>query len=85
MNINLHIGLLILDGVNIPSGQRHLLQASVQAELTRLLAEGGLVPQLSVGSAQHHIAGPTIQLKQGSRPAELGNQIAGAVYGGIWK
>jgi len=44
MNINLHIERLVLDGVNIAPGQHHVPQTSVETELTRLLAEGGVSP-----------------------------------------
>jgi hypothetical protein len=85
MNVSLHIERLILDGVNIAPGQRHLLHASVQTELARLLNEGGLAAQLTHGGALPQVASPAIQLNSGHGPAELGRQIAGAVYGGIGK
>ena len=85
MNINLHIERLILDDVNLALGQGHLLQASVETELTRLLAEGGLAWQLRGGGALPRIASPAIQLNSGHGTVELGEQIAGAVYGGIGK
>ena len=83
MNVNLHIERLILHGVDIHSSQRHLLQASVQTELARLLMEGGLASQLASGGALPQVASPAIQLNSGHGPTELGRQIAGAVYGGI--
>ncbi len=83
MNINLHIERLILDGVDIGPNQRHLLHASVQSELCRLLTEGGVAPQLTAGGAQPLVTSPAIQLGSGHGPTELGRQIAGAVYGGI--
>ena len=56
MNINLHIERLVLDGVNIAPDQRHLLQASVETELTRLLTDGGLSPSLAQGTALPRIS-----------------------------
>jgi hypothetical protein len=85
VNINLHIERLILDGVDIHPSQRHLLHASVQTELTRLLTEGGVAPQLTGGGALPQVTSPAIQLTSGHGPTELGRQIAGAVYGGIGK
>lgn len=85
MNVNLHIERLILDGVEIGPGQRYLLHSSVQTELTRLLSAGGLAAQLTSGGALPKVASPAIQLNSGHGPAELGRQIAGAVYGGIGK
>jgi len=83
MNINLHIERLILDGLDIAPGQRRLLQSALEAELARLLTAGGITAQLASGGALHRIAGNSIQLQQAKGPAEMGRQIAGALYGGI--
>jgi hypothetical protein len=85
MNVNLHIERLILHGFDIDPAQRQRLQASVQTELARLLSAGGLAPQLTHGGAQPSVVSPAMQLTGGNGPAELGQQIAGAVYGGIGK
>jgi hypothetical protein len=85
MNIDLHIERLILEGVDLAPGQRPGLQAAVESELTRLLTEGGLAPQLTAGGALHRVTTPAIRLDRGNGPATLGHQIAGAVYGGIGK
>jgi hypothetical protein len=77
-NINLHITALILR--DFPYTQRHRIAAALQAELTRLLAEGALpsrlteslyIPQLQIGP---------LELQTGARPASLGKQIAQQVY-----
>jgi hypothetical protein len=83
MNINLHIERLVLDGVLLPTGQRPLLQAAVEVELTRLLASGGLSNALQSGGAFYNVRTAGIQLANDRSPAQLGEQIAGAVYGGI--
>ena len=83
MNINLHIERLVLDGVNIAPNQRHLLQASVETELTRLLIVGGLAPSFTQGSALPRLSTSGIQLTGGNNPTQLGRQIAQSVYGGI--
>jgi len=85
MNINLHIERLVLDGVNIAPGQRHLVQAAVATELTRLLTAGGLSQALTGGGALHRVSANAIQLNSGAGPVDLGRQIAGSVYGGIGK
>lgn len=82
MNINLHIERLILDGVNIAPGQRHLLQARVETELTRLLTDGGLAPSLAQGSAFPRLSTNGIRIT-GNNPTQIGRQIAQSVYGGI--
>jgi len=83
MNINLHIDRLILDGLPMPHSQRPLLQAAVEAELTRLLTADGLSPGLSAGGAISHLPAGSLQLTHDNSPAQLGRQIAQSVYGGI--
>lgn len=85
MNINLHIERLILEGVVIAPGQRGLLQAALEAELTRLLSAGGLSPDLTGSGALLRVPANAIQLNKGVEPADLGRQIAGSIYGGIGK
>ncbi len=85
MNVNLHIERLVLDGVPLAPGGRPLLQAAVEAELTRLLASGGLSDALQSGGALYNVRTAGIQLANDQSPAGLGEQIAGAVYGGIGK
>ncbi len=82
MNINLHIERLVLDGVDIAPGQRHLLQASVETELTRLLTDRGLTPSLAQGVVLPRLSTGGMQLT-GNNPTQLGQQIAQSVYGGI--
>ena len=42
MNIKLHIERLVLDGLPVTRSQGPLVQAAMEAELARLMAEGGL-------------------------------------------
>ena len=83
MDINLHIERLVLDGVPISYGQRHLLQAAVEGDLAHLLAEGGLAPSLLSGGALASVKAGSIQLTAGNSPTELGGHIAQALYEGI--
>jgi hypothetical protein len=83
MNISVHIERLILDGVPVSHGQRPLLQAAVEAELTRLLAAYGLAPGLLPGRAVPYTPAEDIQLAREGDPTRLGEQIARAVYGGF--
>ena len=89
MNINLHIDRLVLDGVNIPPGQRHLLKASIEAELGRLLSKGGLSSEIASGGTLATVPAKGFQLSSssgaGNTPAQLGRKIAQSVYGGIGK
>lgn len=82
MNIKLHIDRLMLDGVIIAPDQRHLLQASVETELTRLLTDGGLSSSLAQGIAVPRISIGDIQLTS-NNPTQLGQYIAQSMYRGI--
>jgi hypothetical protein len=82
-NIQIYIDRLILDGISVPHAQRPLLQAAVEAELGRLLAEGGIGEEWRSGGAVPSIATPAIQLSPDCSPTQWGHQIAHAVYRGI--
>jgi hypothetical protein len=83
MNVNLHIERLVLDGVHVAPEHRSGLQAAIESELARLVAQGGLASHLKGGGATPRIAGGAVSLAAGQRPSDLGRQIAAAVYGGI--
>lgn len=83
MNINIHIDRLILEGVSVTPSQRPMLQAVVEAELGRLLAENGLASELQAGGVVPRVPGGMIELASGGNSAQLGQQIARAVYQGI--
>jgi len=80
MNINFHIERLILDGVPIMSDQSDSLQAAVETELTRLVADkrfryssSWAVPQLCASPIELH----------NTNPSSVGDQIAQAIYGSL--
>ena len=83
MNIRIDIESLILEGISIESEQRARLQAAVETELARLLARGGVAPELRSGGAVPSLKADAIRLSSDGTPARLGKQIARAVYGGI--
>ena len=83
MNISLHIDRLILDGISISHAQRPLLQAAVEAELGRLLTEGGMGAEWQSGGAVPSLSAPAIQLSPEGNPTQWGHQIAQSVYRGI--
>ncbi len=83
MNIIVHIDQLVLDGVPVAPHERSLLQAAIQAELTRLLSEGGISEMLQAGGAVPAIAGGSIELGAGQQSDKLGQSIAQAAYSGI--
>jgi hypothetical protein len=82
MTIYIHIERLVLDGIDIPYAQQPALQAALEAELARLVAEGGIMP--ASGGSFARVPGGSIDLNEsGGDPAALGGQIARAVYGGF--
>ena len=83
MKIQVDIERLVLEGIDIPAGQRPLLQAAVEAELARLLTESGLNQTLLSGGATPSLRTNALQGAAGSDPVQLGQQIARSVYGGI--
>lgn len=86
MNINLHIEQLVLDGVLVARGQSAQVRQAVEQELTRLLATGELQKRAwTSGIDLHRLQTREIQVAQEPRPARLGEQIAGAVYGGLFE
>jgi hypothetical protein len=83
MNINLHIERLILDGLAIESGQGGLVKAMLEAELSRLIEAHGLSASLQAGGAMPGLPASAIELQAEKNPAQIGAQIARAVYGSI--
>lgn len=84
MNINLHIERLVLDGVLLSPRECPLLKATIEADLTRRLASGGVFSDgLLSGGALSNVRTARIQLTNDGNPASLGEQIAGSVYRGI--
>jgi hypothetical protein len=81
MNIHVHIERLILDGLPVTTAQGPLVQAAIETELTRLLAEGDL-SALS-GGAVPHLPVASILLDPDNTPSHTGHQIAGALYSSL--
>ena len=81
MRVRLHIERLVLEGLEIPAGARDGLRRALQAELTRLIAAGGLAPWSAGGAALPALPAPAIGAA--GPPRRLGTAIAGAVYAGL--
>jgi hypothetical protein len=82
-DISMHIDRLVLDGIDLPAEQHSAFQAALVAELTRLLAEGGLDHSLAAGGAFYRAPAAEIRLAGPAGPAVMGRQVAQSVYGGI--
>jgi hypothetical protein len=83
MNVELHIERLVLDGVDLPHGQRDALHDSVRTELARLLGEGGLAGSARRARAVDQVRAPSVRLTSDGTAAGLGRQVAGAIYDGL--
>lgn len=83
MDINLHIDQLVLDGFTLSPRQRRQLQATVEAELGRLITENGLANSLHADNTVPTLTADAIQVSANPTPTRLGTQIAQAVYRGI--
>jgi hypothetical protein len=80
-NIQLHIERLVLDGVPLSRVQAQQMQGVLEIELSRLLSEGGLAPQLLQGGAVPKVQGG--EIRNTEHPEQMGSQVAQAVYSGI--
>jgi hypothetical protein len=83
MNISITIEQLILEGLPLTRGQGPLVQAAFERELGRLLAERGVATALLHGGALRSLGAGPVQIAGGSDPANIGQQIAQAVYAGM--
>jgi hypothetical protein len=80
MTVRVHIERLVLDGLPIERREGVAVQAAVEAELTRLLAEGGIAAALRSGGALPGVHGGAITLAHAAQPTGIGQQIAQSVY-----
>jgi hypothetical protein len=83
MNIRVSIGSLSLESFALTRRQGLLVRDAVESELSRLLAEGGMSPELTRGISLPSVPAEAISWGSGDPPAALGRRIAAAVYGGI--
>jgi hypothetical protein len=81
LDIHVRIDRLVLEGVTLPAGGGAAVGAALEAELGRLLAEGGLGEAWQAGDAMPYLAAGPVSLA--GSPADLGTGIARAVYGGL--
>jgi hypothetical protein len=83
MNIRLHIERLVLDGLPVTRAEAPRVKAAMEAELGRLLSEGGVSSELAAGGATPSVNAADIHVSPA--PTRLGTQIAQSVYAGIGK
>jgi len=83
LNVNLNIERLVLEGFQLRPGEHLLVRAAVEQELSRLLSERGVSPQLLRGGALPRLDAGDVRLSGGETPRQVGTQIARSLYGGI--
>ena len=85
MNVRLHIERLILDGLPLSEAGAPHVQAAIETELARLIAAGGVSADFAGDRIVPSLRGGDLRMSLGGGDADLGRQIAGALYGGIGK
>lgn len=78
MKIVVEIGRLVLDGLPLSNRDGHTVGAAVERELARMLALGGLSPELCAGGAVPRFQAPRLRMPE--KPVAMGNRIAVAVH-----
>ena len=82
-DLKLHIERLVLDGLPLKPGEERLVQAALEAELTRLLVAGGLAEAWQAGGAVPTLPAVSAPVSQGASPAVIGRQVAQSVYSSL--
>ena len=81
MIVNLRIDRLVLEGLPVETHQSRPVQAAIEAELARLLAEDGMVQPSPIPSRQ---SVATAASPPGTKSADtLGTSIGHAIFEGI--
>jgi hypothetical protein len=71
MNVRLHIDRVVLDGIEVAAGDRPRLQAALETELTRLVAEAYGTPASSPaeqGASRSRLSSGAEETAAGRRP-----------------
>lgn len=83
MALHLHIERLVLDGLPMGPRERRELEATLGAELGRLLAGGALHPELAAGGAVPALRVPDVALAPGASGAAVGHGLAASIHAGL--
>jgi hypothetical protein len=78
-DIHLQIEELVLHG--FAPGDKHAIGEAVERELTRLISEQPLSPRENISSDRIDVG--SFQIKKSAQPTQIGEQIAGAIHGGL--
>jgi hypothetical protein len=83
MNVKLHIERLVLDGFPLTARQGAEVREAVQAELTRLMTETSIHPELQQSQSIPKLRADPLHTTSNAAPRTLGVKIARSVYGGV--
>jgi hypothetical protein len=79
-NLEIHIEELILRGM--PPGSRRGLAEAIEAEVRRLIEEGGLPPGWESAGGSLRLPGGGFEVDPQSKPAAIGTQVAQGLHRG---
>jgi hypothetical protein len=82
-SVSVSISYLSLDGFSLHPGQERQVRVAIEKELGRLLAMDKLPGRLYRGGAVPILSGKALEISSWKDPADLGRQIASALYGGL--
>jgi hypothetical protein len=83
MSVRVHIDRVVLDGISVSAAGRPHLRAAIESELARLIAAGGISPELAGGIAVPSVRAPEMSFAGNAEPAQIGRRIAHSVYAGV--
>ena len=84
--MNVYIDGLIIDGLELTPVQQRQLKTGLEISLKNLFTEQGIPPGIASMNSLGRMPGEAINLTSPDiRPAQLGEQIANAVYQGLHK
>lgn len=83
MDVRLHIERLVLDGFSMTPAQRTAFTGATEAELTRLIAAGGVSDAVAAGFSVPSLEAGLLLPSSPFNPVSFGSDVARALYAGI--
>jgi len=83
MKINVHIERLILDELPINRAQSHVVQATVESELQRMLMNGQIAPEFRHDTVVAKHSGAGFEFNPKTTPRQFGTHIARSIHEGL--
>jgi hypothetical protein len=83
VKVNVHVERLVLEGMKPGPRERSILRSAFTAELSRLVAAGGLNPSFARGASVPAVPAGPLGPGAAFDAKEAGTRIARAVYAGL--